>query len=593
MQGRGSDFGTILFHWLIVFGLLGAAVTGLAIACADNPDFWVVYYLGFLLPGENIWFYHLAFGIGLFASLVAYIVYVKRAKLQSRTALDSVRFTALFMGKNFFSTLNILLYWLLFLTFGFAIVSGVILYLGWGEPLRLLHLQSTWILLGFLFAHPLVHWLYGGADQLLRIFRPRWRLAQEAPIVDALIERLQQLETEKRLPAEASAEEAHLSHPNKQKPAGILVPIALAVLAGTAAVYFSLVAGEQTHQTLKIVKISAEEAPIIDGELSERAWRRAPVVTVLTQHGANLDKGESNVEVRAIHDGTYAYFSFTWSDPTRSLMHMPLVKQEDGWHLMRSNRPGNETGINEDKFAVLLTAGGQPLIGNGIHLGRRPSPAKLEGATGRGLHFIEGGSGEIWLWRASHGGMLGWIDHGHFGPPLPADAASTAGRYPGGFSLDGGQRPYRDNFTILSKDDAYPLVRPLRFPSSAAGILRLASHNLDPENGDSKSARSWLTPSESIDYAEEVDRLIPAGAVIPSVILKPEDMKHEDFTGLASAARWASGRWSLEVRRRLDTGNPKDATIKTGTLMWVAAFDHAETWHTYHIRPLELEVEER
>ncbi|MGB9166464.1 MAG: hypothetical protein WCC41_18775 [Rhodomicrobium sp.] len=45
------------------------------------------------------------------------------------------------------------------------------------------------------------------------------------------------------------------------------------------------------------------------------------------------------------------------------------------------------------------------------------------------------------------------------------------------------------------------------------------------------------------------------------------------------------------MKRRLDTGGAFDVAIKTGALMWVAAFDHAETWHTYHVRPLELEVE--
>ena len=40
---------------------------------------------------------------------------------------------------------------------------------------------------------------------------------------------------------------------------------------------------------------------------------------------------------------------------------------------------------------------------------------------------------------------------------------------------------------------------------------------------------------------------------------------------------------------RLATG--VDVAIKTGALMGVAAFDHAETWRTYHVRPLELEVE--
>jgi hypothetical protein len=73
------------------------------------------------------------------------------------------------------------------------------------------------------------------------------------------------------------------------------------------------------------------------------------------------------------------------------------------------------------------------------------------------------------------------------------------------------------------------------------------------------------------------------------VLLTPEEA--ERSTHITGAARWASGRWSLEVKRRLQTGDPFDVAIKTRALMWVGAFDHAETWHTYHVRPLELEVE--
>ncbi len=134
----------------------------------------------------------------------------------------------------------------------------------------------------------------------------------------------------------------------------------------------------QSRQALRIVRINAAEAPVIDGDVSDAAWRRALAQTIVTQHGANFDGGESRVEVRALHDGTFAYFAFTWTDPTRSLKHMPLVKQEDGWRLMRSASVGNEAELHEDKFAVLLAAGGQHLIGKGIHFGGSPFPASLK-----------------------------------------------------------------------------------------------------------------------------------------------------------------------------------------------------------------------
>jgi Ethylbenzene dehydrogenase/Prokaryotic cytochrome b561 len=591
-QPPKTDLGTIVIHWLIASSLLVCAVTGLSIACADNPELFASRYFGFLLPGEEVWYYHLVFGVILFSSVLAYAAYIRRANLVSRIALPSIQLTTFLRGRTLFTVLNVLLYWLLFAALASALITGFLLLAGWGEYWRRLHLNATWFFLGFFFFHPLLHWLYGGKSQLTRIFRPRLRLPKPAPeLVDALIERVQQLETEKSTFAVAAAVTGGGNKPEMRKAITVLAPLAFSAAAGAGAFLLCVSFEKASRETLKIIRVSPGSAPAIDGELSDAVWRKAPPATVLTQHGANFDGGESRIEVRAIHDGTFAYFTFIWHDPTRSFLHMPLVKREDGWHLMRSAGPGNETKVHEDKFAVLLAPGGRPLIGNGIHLGHKPVPGRPAGATGRGLHFIVGGSAEVWQWRASHGGMLGFIDHGHFSAPLPASATSVGGRYTGGFSLDGGPLPYRDNFEILTKEETSPRVRPHLLPSSAARILKLAALTIDPEKSDDRASSPWLTPSDSVPYSEEVDGLIPPGAVIPSIILFPDLIKDAASAGITGGAHWASGRWSLEVRRRLDTGNPSDTVIKTGALMWVAAFDHAETWHTYHIRPVKLEVE--
>ena len=56
------------------------------------------------------------------------------------------------------------------------------------------------------------------------------------------------------------------------------------------------------------------------------------------------------------------------------------------------------------------------------------------------------------------------------------------------------------------------------------------------------------------------------------------------------AARWGAGKWTLEVARRLDAEHP-DAPIGSNTRMWVAVFDHAQTYHTRHIRPVHLQLQ--
>jgi hypothetical protein len=82
---------------------------------------------------------------------------------------------------------------------------------------------------------------------------------------------------------------------------------------------------------------------------------------------------------------------------------------------------------------------------------------------------------------------------------------------------------------------------------------------------------------------------IPVGTVIPGVLVHDQVApRNNDVQGFG---RWAAGRWTLQVKRRLRTDSIYDVEIKSGTLMWVAAFDHSEKRHTRHLRPLRLELE--
>jgi hypothetical protein len=98
-----------------------------------------------------------------------------------------------------------------------------------------------------------------------------------------------------------------------------------------------------------------------------------------------------------------------------------------------------------------------------------------------------------------------------------------------------------------------------------------------------------MTEAESLAYSAALDANLPVGSVIPGVILSGEFSG--DRADVRCAARWASGRWSLEVARRLDTGSPVDVALASGVFMRVAAFDHSQIRHTRHVRPIRLEVE--
>jgi hypothetical protein len=106
---------------------------------------------------------------------------------------------------------------------------------------------------------------------------------------------------------------------------------------------------------------------------------------------------------------------------------------------------------------------------------------------------------------------------------------------------------------------------------------------------ESENARWWMSLAESLPFSADVDAAIPVGTVIPGIIMleRPQKAANE----IIGFGRWAAGRWTLEVVRRLRTDSAFDVELKTGVLIWVAAFDHAEKRHSRHLRPFRLEVE--
>ena len=110
-------------------------------------------------------------------------------------------------------------------------------------------------------------------------------------------------------------------------------------------------------------------------------------MTVHTQQGINLGgSGTSDVEIRAVRDAENIYFAFRWWDPTHSIRRMPLLKKEDGWHVLQDNgATADVNGFYEDKFAVAF--GHNPAFGGGdsTHLGKQPLADKPASIHGRGF----------------------------------------------------------------------------------------------------------------------------------------------------------------------------------------------------------------
>jgi hypothetical protein len=625
VKQRKTDYGTIVLHWLLVGAVGVAFVSGLRIA-TEAPDRTWLNAFDAVLPQANVWMAHIEAAVVLVVVAIAHAVYLMRSGLSRRVRLDEARLRGLFGPKQpRLGAISVLLTWLFFIAIAALIVSGAMLYFGVlaGFEAAIVHWYATWIIAAFAVLHILVHVRIGGASQLFRIFRPE-RLPPPPTPLDAV--ELLALLVEKSSPPEAHSHDVpgatlQPEQPQRDNAGGrrearrppanpssrrimrrknttlqsnpFVVAVVVAIAGGSA-----LVASDWFNvDSLRVHRIASADAPILDGDAADPVWRNIRPFSVTTNHGGNFDgRGESKVDIRAVHDGKWAYFLFIWEDPTRSLKQLPLVKEIDGWHLLHDGyEQGDEHAYNEDKFSVLLTTLDVDLAGDRtFHASPHPIPGAPSTMTGRGLHFTAAGVlADVWQWKATSGGPTGWMDDDYFGPPRKPTPTqmSNAEPYRGGFAPDPGTANYSDNFTMQSDPAGEGVVFvPRRLPRDLAAMqAAMGQVSRGPDVGESDGARWFMTQAESAPFTPELDRSVPVGTIVPGVIIAG------DFSGdradVRCAARWASGHWALEVARRLDTQSSYDVPLRSGAFMRVAAFDHSQIRHTRHVRPIRLEVE--
>ncbi len=458
-----TDTGTVILHAGLVVVLVMSVITGFAIA-ADMPERAWLGAIRRALPQGEVWSVHVGSGLVLAAVLAGYTIYVRRAGLVRRIRLDRVRASGLVRaGATRWRSVNVVLAWLLFAVLSAQIATGILIYIGHGGVAVRLHYWLAFGILFYPFGHVLAHYAAGGTAQLLRIVRPEplTHAAPEASLADLVAEHF----------AGQDGGRGHERRPDTLHAHPLVVAfggaLGLAAMAATVDV--------TSRDTLIIASIARGEAPRLDGDVSDPVWRVAPVTTVETNQGVNFGgTGSSRVSIRAVHDGEWAYFSFTWTDPTRSLKHLPLIKKADGWHVVQTRYDvEDEDDYYEDKFAVMLSASAAMPGGGAAHLGPQPLADKPKAYSGRGLHYTtDEGIVDVWHWKATRGGLLGWMDDNYFGAPVEPTKAEVAGksRYKAGYATDNGKAIYANNFAPEPPGGYVRPVQPKRLPKDLAGV---------------------------------------------------------------------------------------------------------------------------
>lgn len=537
-----SDLTTALLHVGLVAALMISLSTGFRMGARSEPqaELWRRWLDALLLQG-NVERWHYASAVALIAIAVGYVVFLLSGRLTARVAvrMEDVRRRDRDLR---WRAINRAIYWMAFALLGLAGATGALFYFLPGVApsslMRSLHEWAAWGLVVYVAVHVSAQVIMGGLRQVAKIFLPRL---------------------------------AYLV-------AGVTGLIAAASAAGAA----YLLDGSRI-EPLRLIR--AETAPRLDGVADEALWQIAPAVTVQTFSGFGFqDSGETPVTVRAAWLGDMAYFQFSWPDRTRSQKHIPLIKTPGGWQLMQSNYNNNdENDYYEDKFAVMLAQ--NPVVAGGTaHLGSQPLPGKPGPSNGLGLHYTTDGSlADVWHWKGVRSAAIGQFDDNYFGPPKEPKEGK---RYAAGYDQDpktGGG--FDQNWEKIAGS---PYVSVKRLPIDLE-VLQARMGKVDPNPDVSDTGTFAMDVRDSVPYSPQRDTY-PAGTILPSVIYeKPFEGDRGD---VSAAAQWRDGVWTIEAARKLDTGSAFDQPIRSGLFLWVAAFDHSQVRHTWHIHPLEIHMEE-
>jgi hypothetical protein len=264
------------------------------------------------------------------------------------------------------------------------------------------------------------------------------------------------------------------------------------------------------------------ESITIDGYANESSWSRISIFTTRLKDGSI---GEVDVGLQALYDTEYIYIHATWPDPTESVNKKLWTFNGTEW--LKSG--------DEDRLAIFWNIGDSV---EGFNIG---GCAML--CHGDRMHTnAPDEKADSWHWKASRTNPAGYMDD-KFVDDTTVDytgsldtAIDITARHPdpkesGGYSRNG-------------DDDE---TRPIYFEPNPT----------DHEDGIF-IFKTEFDDGQAIEITDEM--VFSAGDTIPGYILEKPVGSRGD---IEARGVWEDGIWSLEIKRKLNTGHDDDVQFDT------------------------------
>lgn len=312
-----------------------------------------------------------------------------------------------------------------------------------------------------------------------------------------------------------------------------------------------------------LVSRSIKEAPVLDGVVDD-LWTKAKPLTVEVKvpSYSEFDKvyhgKEYSVSMKSLYTDSDIYFLYQWSGDLEASYKRQTwyFNPTEGRWMQKPKKNSDEYSkpVYEDKFAVIWN------IGNSI--GGFNEQGCLVLCHGEFKHTnIEGETGDIWHWKLDRTGPVNQLDDKWL------TYSTESGR-----KADEGTSAYKSNSQSLTDINGNKIKAPLYWIPGKMNYHWILG-------GDTSSKRI-VKIDAAMNLIDEDGTVIPRDVTIPSLYnIVPATGSRGDVTVFHN---YQDGIWTLEVKRKLSTGNKDDVDFSDTKKIYffsVAVFNEAAIAH--------------
>lgn len=312
---------------------------------------------------------------------------------------------------------------------------------------------------------------------------------------------------------------------------------------GTAMAVVGVGAGYDTAAGAAKQTLTAASVKKAPAGLEDPAWKDAPGIEVPFEGKERFAGKKASVAAKAVYTDDSVYFLFSWADPTQSVAKGAWQYDGKAWTKLKGDEDRIAIVFEITRINQFATKGCAVMC----HV-----PAGQPTKYGKFATKNEGEKGDLWHWKAARSAPHGTADDQWV--TVPDDKT--------GRKNDAGKG---GDFNNQTADKTRPLLMqdPAKAPSSPGFLLR----------------------EEAVEIKDYT--VFKAGDIVTSRLpIKPEGSRGD----IKAVSRYANGRWTVMLSRKLDTGNEDDVAFnpRREYSFAMALFDDSGDEHSYDSEVLTL-----